>query len=261
MRTQPALFADETGAKGPVIVLLHGFGGSHETWHGLIEALPAPARVLAYDLPGHARSIRAEGATSSKSMASAVLADLERRQAGTVHVAGHSMGGAIGALMALMEPARIASLSLLAPGGFGPQINAPLLGRFAAAKSAADVAKSLSKMMAAPNAPDARAVAILAAHRKRPGQQAVLAGIVEQITRGGQQGTIPLPKLAGPGIPTTVGWGRLDRVLPVTQALRLPSGFEVRLFENAGHMLPDECPVAAAGLIADTIARSRRGAP
>ena len=36
------------------VVLLHGFGGTHRAWDGVIERLPPERyRPLALDLPGH----------------------------------------------------------------------------------------------------------------------------------------------------------------------------------------------------------------
>ncbi|MBL8583549.1 MAG: alpha/beta fold hydrolase [Rhizobiaceae bacterium] len=251
--TAPALHAKESGADGPVIVFLHGFGGSHEVWRGVAKRIGPAARIIAYDLPGHARSLATEGSTSSKAMAQAILADLAQRKAAPVHVVGHSMGGAIAALMGLAQPDQVASLTLLAPGGLGTEINAALLRRFARASSRKDVSACLAEMMATGHEPTAKSVHAMAAQRRIGGQSEALGRIVEYITRDGRQGTIPLAKLAGLRIPTAVAWGRLDPVLPVAQALRLPAAFDVRLIESAGHMLPEEAPGKVAKIIVDTV--------
>ncbi|MGT2467378.1 alpha/beta fold hydrolase [Mesorhizobium atlanticum] len=98
-----------------------------------MRPLAAEARVLAYDLPGHSHSLQCEGMGGAKPAARAILADLAARQLTKVHLVGHSMGGAVATLMALADSGRVASLTLLAPGGFGPEINAALLRRYAAA--------------------------------------------------------------------------------------------------------------------------------
>src|ERR1700712_3511175 len=41
---------------GPVVVLVHGLGGSHLNWDLLAPRLTGAARVLALDLPGFGRS-------------------------------------------------------------------------------------------------------------------------------------------------------------------------------------------------------------
>ncbi|MGO4839224.1 alpha/beta fold hydrolase, partial [Rhizobiaceae sp. 2RAB30] len=129
------LFARETGTGAETVVLLHGFTGSHQVWAEVQDRLAARARVIAYDLPGHAASLEWPAAGAAKVAVRAVLEDLSRRGIERVHLAGHSMGGAISTLIALAEPGRIASLSLFAPGGFGPEINRRLLVNLAAARS------------------------------------------------------------------------------------------------------------------------------
>ncbi|MGC3085787.1 alpha/beta fold hydrolase, partial [Enterococcus faecium] len=52
-----------------------------------------------------------------------------------VHLVGHSMGGATAALVAVFAAEKVASLTLQAPGGFGPDINGRLLRHYAAART------------------------------------------------------------------------------------------------------------------------------
>ena len=129
-----SLYVAERGAGPKTVVLLHGFGGCHDIWREVTATLAPGIRTLAYDLPGHGLSLDFPGSGPAKTAARAVLADLAARGIARVHVAGHSMGGAVATLMALAEPETIASLTLLAPGGFGPEINGPLLRRYAAAR-------------------------------------------------------------------------------------------------------------------------------
>ena len=62
-----SLYYAESGFDGPMLVLMHGSGGDHTTWSPQLAGLSAVARVVAVDLPGHAR--RAErAATPSPAM-------------------------------------------------------------------------------------------------------------------------------------------------------------------------------------------------
>ena len=113
--------SDRLGARvmgngGRTVVLLHGFGGSHSTWTDIQPALARDATVIAYDLPGHARSLDYPGAGPATVAAKAVAADLTAGGRGRVHLVGHSMGGAVATLIAMRSPERVASLTLLAPG-------------------------------------------------------------------------------------------------------------------------------------------------
>jgi pimeloyl-ACP methyl ester carboxylesterase len=241
--------AEFFGDGGPVIVLLHGFAGHHEAWRPVQQALAVKARVLAYDLPGHGKSLTWPGAVTSKAASRAILADLAARGIERFHLAGHSMGGAIATLMALTEPSHLRSLTLFAPGGFGEEINIRLLRRYAAAKTIEELQACLEAMTGWTHPVDAEAVRAIAAMREAPGQTEKLAEIAASLARGGRQGVFAHDRLAGLPMPVSVAWGLLDPVLPVRQADGLPAHFALHFAPGAGHMLPEEVPELVAALI------------
>lgn len=163
-----SLYVAERGAGPKTVVFLHGFGGCHGDWHEVISTLAPGSRTLAYDLPGHGLSIDFPGGGPAKVAARAVLADLAARGIRRVHLVGHSMGGAAAVLMALAEPETIASLTLLAPGGFGTEINGPLLRRYAAAASKSEIRACLAAMSGPQSPPSKRIVDVLGEMRARP---------------------------------------------------------------------------------------------
>lgn len=238
-----ALFVKEWGTSGAVpVVLLHGFGGSHAVWAGIAERLGRETRALAYDLPGHGGSFDFPDAGPPKVAAGAILADLAARGIDRAHLVGHSMGGAISALMALIEPQRVASLTLLAPGGFGPEINQRLLIRYAAATDEAALEACLEAMFGWFSPVPAGLARTLLADRAAPGRREKLQAMAAGLARDGRQGMLPRDRLAALSIPAVVAWGGLDNLLPVRQAQELPAGFEARLYPDLGHMLPEEAP-------------------
>ena len=117
-----ALYAEDTGEGARALVLLHGFAGSHRVWEGVRRALPAGLRIIAYDLPGHARSLDLPGAGRAKATAQAVIDDLETRGIARCHIAGHSFGGAVAVLTTAGDasPARKVEL-----GGLGAAPGSP----------------------------------------------------------------------------------------------------------------------------------------
>lgn len=242
------LYAREKGAGGVPIVLLHGFGGHHGDWTDIQPDLARDRLVLAYDLPGHGRSRDVAGAGSAGGTAKAILADLEARGLKRVHLAGFSMGGAIAALTALRAPQTVASLTLLAPGGFGPEINAPLLRRFAEATSADGLRVCLDEMSAPGFSTLTRDVAGLAAVRFVPGMRDSMLEVVAAITKGGTQGEIPREMLAGLTMPVSVVWGTADPVLPYAQSAGLPASWTLHTLPGVGHMMLNEArkPVTTA---------------
>lgn len=246
------LFAAESGSGDQTVVLLHGFGGWHGIWNEITAALAAGSRVFAYDLPGHAGSLDWPDAGPAKVAARAILADLEARGIAKAHLVGHSMGGAIAALAALMQPDRAATLTLLAPGGFGEEINGPLLRRYAAARSREDIRACLTLMSAPGFTPPDLAVDELVRIRSATGQTEKLTEIGAAITKDDKQGVIPRELLAGLTMPAAVAWGTEDTVLPYRQTAGLPENFTLHSIGGAGHMLPEE----ASGKVIDIIGRN-----
>ncbi|AZO44922.1 alpha/beta fold hydrolase [Mesorhizobium sp. M7D.F.Ca.US.005.01.1.1] len=249
-----SLFAAEQGVGSKAIVLLHGFGGCHDVWREVISALAPSTHTLAYDLPGHGLSLDFPAAGPAKVAARAVLADLSERRLKRVHLVGHSMGGAVAALMALAAPERIASLTLLAPGGLGPEINGPLLRRYAGAADRSEIRACLVAMSGPGTRPFDRTVDALWEMRRRPGQLEKLVEIAVAMTMGDRQGVIPHDRLDSLNMPVMVVWGTDDAVLPFTQADDLPAHFHVHHVLEAGHMLTEEAPK----LVAEIIRRNTR---
>jgi pyruvate dehydrogenase E2 component (dihydrolipoamide acetyltransferase) len=162
------------------------------------------------------------------------------------------MGGAASALVALRAPDRVAALTLLAPGGFGREINAPLLRRYAAATEAADLAILLAEFFGRGFSLPLGFAEEQAEERQAPGASEALLSIVETFFDGAEQKVLPLDALSRLPMPIRVAWGGEDRVLPVNQARRLPERIAVRIFEGVGHMLPLESPAEVARLILES---------
>lgn len=253
-------FVDEAGADGPALVFVHGFAGTHRVWDAVRAELGPAARTLAYDLPGHGASLAVPGAGAARASGDLLLADLERRGVGRFHLVGHSFGGAVAMLMALAAPRRVASLTLLAPGGFGPRINGALLARFGVAADMAQMRACLAAMRgaAAPPPPE-EAVAEALALRDRPGQRRMFTDIAAALAPDGRQGTIPRAGLESLAMPVDVVWGTDDAMLPFDQTRDLPADFAVHGLEGHGHMLPEEAPRAVAALLSRRLAADGPG--
>ena len=252
MTLPPPLFASDSGGGEAALVLLHGFGAVHGVWNEVIGSHGRAVRTIAYDLPGHGASMALPGTRPSAS-AGLIAADLQTRGVRQAHLVGHSMGGAIATLIALSAPELVKSLTLLSPGGFGREINGPLLRRYAEAVSREDIRACLSAMAAPGFDAPQEAVDVLHRMRTRPGQTESLVEIAAAITRGDRQGEIPREKLAGLQMPVRILWGDADPVLPFDQSSGLPTRFEVLRAEGAGHMLIEERPDMVSALLASVI--------
>ena len=117
---------------GPVVgdrsvLFVHGVGGWAENWSEIIERVAASGRrAIAFDLPGFGDSTPVRGARYFDPRDPFYPAVVEgvRRALGLVrpHLVGHSLGGGIAGVTAVVYPRSWRSLTLVAPGGFGPEI-------------------------------------------------------------------------------------------------------------------------------------------
>lgn len=234
---------------GTPVVLLHGFGGDRQTWTNIQTGLAPRKRSLAFDLPGHGEALDWPKIGNAGISAKAVAQSLEALELPRVHLVGHSMGGAVAALIALRNPELAASLTLLAPGGFGPEINHRLLRRYAAATQT-DTMETLLEQFFGWEFKLPKFLARTAAEsRARPGAAATLQAIADEIIDGSVQKTLPRSDLAALPMPIKVVWGTQDRVLPTRQAHKLPGTVATHIFERVGHMVHLEIPQETIRLI------------
>jgi pimeloyl-ACP methyl ester carboxylesterase len=235
----------EITSKSPAakIVLLHGFGGEASQWKPMMKALEEYGlSTIAFDLPGHAASLNYPDAGSAKVAAQAVIAALEGEgeKQTPCHFVGHSFGGAVIALIALFKRDLVASMTFLAPGGFGPEINAAVLKQFGAVRLRPELMDIIGQFYAPRYAVARSTLDRFSGFRVRGGQTDMMIKISEMIsTPEGTQGTLPLAKVAALGIPSTVVWGDQDRIVPVSQAHNLP-GADVHILPGIGHTLYEE---------------------
>ncbi|SDO10443.1 alpha/beta fold hydrolase [Phyllobacterium sp. OV277] len=248
------LGAIEMGEKaGVLVVFLHGFGGTAASWHSVQTTISEKHTTIAFDLPGHGASLDYPDAVTARHFAQAVIDDIGRRTIQKVHLVGHSMGGATAVLIAAFAPEKVSSLTLLAPGGFGPDINGRLLQHYAAACEYDDLKMALEGMFGwrhpVPEDMIRRDINL----RAKPGQIERLDAILARMMKDGLQGTIPREFLEAFTMPVTLAWGRLDNVLPLYQSEGLPSSFALHRFDGAGHMLIEEIPDEVSSLILATV--------
>jgi 3-oxoadipate enol-lactonase len=110
------LARDRSGpTDAPSLLLLHAGVADRRMWDPIWPRLTTAYDVVRVDLRGFGDSTTAP--EEGWSLGADVLATLDALGIDQVHVVGNSLGAAVGVEVALLRPAAVASLLLLAPGG------------------------------------------------------------------------------------------------------------------------------------------------
>jgi pimeloyl-ACP methyl ester carboxylesterase len=112
----PMHYMDHGGPDGaPMIVCVHGLGGSHANWASLAPLLTEHHRVLAVDLAGFGLTVggpRSAAVPANRRLVDRFLAEVTDQP---VVLVGNSMGGLISAMQAAKNPASVSHLVLVDP--------------------------------------------------------------------------------------------------------------------------------------------------
>src|ERR1700754_1853059 len=92
---------------GPLVVCVHGLGGSYTNWVALAPFLTDRARVVALDLAGHGRTLPDARRTDVRSNQLLLHRFLTEVVTGPVVLVGNSMGGLISLMQASTRPATV----------------------------------------------------------------------------------------------------------------------------------------------------------
>jgi pyruvate dehydrogenase E2 component (dihydrolipoamide acetyltransferase) len=216
------------------VLLLHGFGGDAENWQFNLDALANERLVLAPDLPGHGSSTKDVG-TGLATLVQAAIDLLDARDVGQAHVIGHSMGGLVAAELALRTPERVASLTLVAPAGFGPEINRDYIDGFIAAQSRRDLKPVLQMLFADESLVTRQLVDEVLRYKRLDGVSEALGRLRDELFLDGRQTRLVAKELSALDRPLLIVWGAQDRVLPAAQAEQAPASARVIVLAGAGH--------------------------
>ncbi|WP_136618919.1 MULTISPECIES: acetoin dehydrogenase dihydrolipoyllysine-residue acetyltransferase subunit [Mesorhizobium] len=234
------------------VVLIHGFGADRSVWRQVVPLLGPEIETISLDLPGHGAEA-ARPARSIEEIAFLLSDRLEEMGVGNAHLVGHSLGGAAALALARLGRLAVRSVTLLAPGGLGPEINAGFIAGLARATTAQALEQWLTVMVGDPSAlPIGYAQAALR-QMEKTGNRDALAAMAESLFPDGTQGFDLVSALGELAVPTRLIWGRLDRVIPVAHAARAPGFTAVHLLDGIGHVPQIEAPALTARLITETV--------
>jgi 3-oxoadipate enol-lactonase len=103
----------EGTSSGDPVVLIPGFSAPLEMWAPTVPALAPEFRVLLYDLRGHGRSDCPLGGYDLETQAQDLVLLLDRLGVDRAHLVGDAAGGGIGVQVALAQPSRVRTLTLI----------------------------------------------------------------------------------------------------------------------------------------------------
>lgn len=235
--------------RGPASALfIHGFGGDLSSWQFNQPALAEHGHAtIAFDLPGHGFSDPDVGTGSLGELAQATRELIDTLAPGTLHLVGHSLGGAIAMALTVDDPGRFASVSLIASAGLGPEIDREYVAGFLAAKRRNDLRPVIARLFADERLVTRAMLEELVRMKRIDGVEVALARIAEACFPAGRQVDWRLRAgFSSLAIPTQVIWGAVDRIIPVSHAAGLA---RCTVIENAGHMVHLEKPEAVNRLI------------
>lgn len=250
--------------QGPPLLLLHGVGHHWQGWRPVIDLLAGEFDVIACDSPGFGQSPPLPSAmeptvTSYADAFEWFMAELGLERP---HLAGNSMGGAIG--LELARRRAVASVTAFSPAGFWT----PLERRFCQLSLSATggVPKALRPALEAVIRTRAGRVALFSQTfgypARMPAEEALAtlrdawaSPALADTLRAFESYSFQRPQELR-GTPITIAWGQRDRLLPYrTQAARartlLPWATHLRL--GAGHVPYWDDPAAVAAAIRGTV--------
>jgi len=254
------------GGDGPPVVLLHGQGGWSGMWLPVIADLVTTHRVVAPDLPGLGASEVPDGPPDAARVLAWLGELIQRTCPSPPALVGASLGASIAARFAIAHPDRLTRLVLVGAGSLARFRPAPgvalALIRFIARPGERTQARFLRQVTVDPSRVRAllgeRWEASQAYNLDRARTPSVRAANRRLLRELGTK-TIPPHELARIAVPTSLIWGRHDRVmrLRIAEAASVRYGWPLHVIEDAGHFSLEQ-PQAFRAALRAALGQQRR---
>jgi pimeloyl-ACP methyl ester carboxylesterase len=255
-----------------VLLFLHGLGGLWQNWLLNIPFFMDRFRVLAPDLPGFGHSQLPAGKISIQGFARVIDTLCTQLGVDSPVVVGNSMGGFVGAELALAFPTRVAKLVLVSAAGISAEQiwREPVMaiGRLMAVSAA----RTGVRQLPVAKRPRLRRAALQLVVRYPERLSVPLAS--ELVVGAGTPGFVGgldavlgysfRERLPDIEVPTLIVWGRNDVLIPVSDAYEferlIGSNARAVVFDDTGHLAMVERPSRFNELLDQFIAQPAPGA-
>ncbi|WP_030667554.1 4-carboxymuconolactone decarboxylase [Streptomyces sp. NRRL B-1347] len=260
-KKNPALqFRFDGPDDAPVLVLGPSLGTTWHMWDRQVPELSKHWRVLRFDMPGHGGA-PAHPVESVGELAARVLATLDEVGVQRFGYAGCSLGGAIGAELALRNPQRVASLALIATSPrFGTADEWRQRGVIVRTNGLDPVARTSPERWFTPGFAAAQPAitdwAVQMVRTTDPGCYIAACEALAAFDVRGELGSI--------GVPTLVLVGSEDQVTGQGEARTLVAGIpdaRLAVVPGASHLAPVEQPAAVTDLLVRHFGSAWQAAP
>jgi 3-oxoadipate enol-lactonase len=249
--------AVEVDGEGDAVLMIHGLGGTTNTWTPLLGAFARHKRVR-LDLPGSGRSWKVEGPLSIEKFVDAAKRALAAAKVDRAHVVAHSMGTIVAAHFAAAEPAMVRSLTLFGPLLAPPdQARANIRGRGAKARQEGmrGIADALVQGSLSTETRAKRPVTVAFVRESLMGQNP--DGYARSCEALADARSADTTRIA---CPTLLVTGNEDIVAP-PQSVRMMaqkiSGSRVEVLRGCGHWTPVEKPEECMDLLKQFLSERR----
>lgn len=265
----PCLDVPASEGPGEVILLLHGMGGSSQTWRSVIGPLSRHHRVVAPDLLGHGDSAKPRSDYSLGAFAVLLRDFLDELGITEATIVGHSLGGGIAMQFIYQHPDYGKRLVLVGSGGLGPDVGLTLrLMSLPGAEFVLPVIAPQPVLTAgdrlwtwlrkagiqAPRGEETwRAYSSLA---DAPTREAFLRTLRAVVDRRGQAVCALTRMSTKTSLPILVIWGEQDAIIPVEHAYaiqRVRPDARLEVLADVGHYPQVERPTEVAALIEEFV--------
>jgi len=241
--TPPAAFTPEDGplsvigrkgGQGTPAVMIHGFASDATSWAPL-EAHLRGRPLFRIELPCHGRSPKRRIADFA-ALVDEVREAFDDLHLEKVHLLGHSLGGALCLALADTRPEAVASLTLIAPAGLGPDINGTAVSGICRANRPESLGPWLRSLVADESIVTDSYVRLAMAGRAEPGLRAAQMAMADVLFPDGVQAFDLRAALERIDVPARIVWGKRDAIIPWRHALRAPGRVGLHLFDGIGHL-------------------------